>query len=476
MKPIAAGPARRFLRRRSNMKTRPHFRLHRFRLGFALAALAVAPAAAQEFTSLYDHFDESAPDGILDLSGFPANSTVVLDPDNWYVNADGVAVPPGTANAQQFVLDPDDDNVFHFRSINIPAGMVLKLDAAKLRMLPVYFLVGHIEVDGQAADGTVTINGTIDLSGEAGHSDNGGATVHSPSKPGPGGWPGGVSIPGGVDQDGAGPYGKWTAEGTGWGGPGGPCGDAKCHGRHRGNAFLVPLLGGAGGGANSGYGGGAGGGAILIAASRVINVAGAIKANGGLAGNFGTSGSGAGGAVHLLAPDVVVSGGVEAFSKNGQSQPSVLEEAGGRIRIEERSPDVDVSKLSVGSGKKYVVTLLPNGLHMPPSPAPRVWVHRIGEEIVPSRPSADRAAPDVTIDAAGEVVVELRARSLPDEPGVDPRAALEIYNETMGFKFVEEVRLGLAYDGGVPYYWGTTSVEFDPGVSTLQVFVDWVEP
>src|SRR3990167_1328763 len=57
------------------------------------------------------------------------------------------------------VLDADGDHVYHFTTINIGAGLTVRLSNQFLNG-PVYWL----------ATGAVTINGILDLNGETGHS------------------------------------------------------------------------------------------------------------------------------------------------------------------------------------------------------------------------------------------------------------------------------------------------------------------
>ena len=98
-------------------------------------------------------------DGALDLTG--ENGEVIFDP---------VALG----------LDLDRDNVFHFTTITIPAGVTLRMRGLELQFAGVYWL----------AQGAVQVDGTLDLSGEDGHDDQLGN--RRPSMPGAGGFPGGV--------------------------------------------------------------------------------------------------------------------------------------------------------------------------------------------------------------------------------------------------------------------------------------------
>src|SRR5215467_812046 len=93
-------------------------------------------------------------------------------------------------------LNPAGDNVFNFTTINIPAGVTIKLRASKVRNMPVVFL----------ASGNVTIAGTLDLNGaQAVTLDGSNQTQISqnrrPAEPGAGGYYGGLGARGGVGPE-----------------------------------------------------------------------------------------------------------------------------------------------------------------------------------------------------------------------------------------------------------------------------------
>ena len=179
---------------------------------------------------------------------------------------------PGTFDFDPVVLgkDVDGDNIYHFTTINIGAGVTLKLRASKVRNRSVVWL----------ATGAVTIAGTLDLSGADGNPASiGQARVFA--EPGPGGYPGGAGGQTGSPATagfgpGGGPYRGINTRG---------CGASHalasaCSGLAYGNTLIVPLRGGSGGGGgsavanNPGAGGGAGGGAIRIVSSGTITVSG----------------------------------------------------------------------------------------------------------------------------------------------------------------------------------------------------------
>lgn len=111
-------------------------------------------------------------------------------------------------------LNPAIQNVFNFTTINIASGVTVKL-SSKVLNGPVYWL----------AQGDVTINGTIDLSGEAGQDATTLASLRVPGAGGAGGYSIGVggvvasglpgAEPGNGPGGGAAPTGGYTAGGGG---------------------------------------------------------------------------------------------------------------------------------------------------------------------------------------------------------------------------------------------------------------------
>lgn len=173
---------------------------------------------------------------------------------------------------------------------------------------------GGLSVEGAAALAvfawtSIRIDGTLDISGHG-------------ADPGPGAT-------------------GWQAAATSWlGGSGGSFGTAGGGGAVRGNAQLVPLVGGQDG--QSGCGdrdGGGGGGAVQLSAGESITVTGAIHANGGggrggAAGEHpdkcvGAGGGGSGGGVLLEARSVTVSGAIWAHGGSGGGGGNNRDAAGG---------------------------------------------------------------------------------------------------------------------------------------------------
>ena len=237
------------------MKRRKSFTL---RIAFAALAMAIPCAAQwQNFMS-----GSTGSDGALDFSSTPSGTTVTFDPTSYN--------PP---------LNPSGNNIFNFTYINIPSGVSVRLSGRNLTG-PIYWL----------ASGNVTINGSLDLSGENGAGPTNVPTNRTIAYPGAGGYAGGL---GGM-SGGAAPT-------SGQGPAGGAAGTVGGNGGFSGNSFLVPLVGGSGGGGSLNYasfnnttgiapagyfgtGGGAGGGAILIASSTSIACTGSIDAYGGASG------------------------------------------------------------------------------------------------------------------------------------------------------------------------------------------------
>ncbi len=228
------------------------------------------------------------------------------------------------------------DGILNYTTINVAAGATLRFKRNPLNT-PAYLL----------ATDDVTINGTIDVSGEPG-------SINPPvgGKGGPGGFDGGAP---GFDAiaPGAG-YGPGGGRGGYLGGTGlNPTNNAGLgaystapprrsstnDGSTYGSPLLVPLVGGSGGGGGSygtggqaGVGGSGGGGAILIASSSRITFVGSaariLAEGGGSTSPAIPTPGGSGGAVRLVAPSVVGTGQTISTGSGGSG-------AGlGRIRVD----------------------------------------------------------------------------------------------------------------------------------------------
>ena len=265
------------------------------------------------------------------------------------------------------VLPPS--GIFNFTDVTVVEGVTLTF-SKNAANTPVYIL----------ASGDVTVEGVIDLDGQASPSTVDGDITddRQPGVGGPGGFDGGLGgyLGAGTNNDGArgqGPGGGQAATGFGacagtnqfgvGGGGGGFAANGGngasggVGGRAYGVSYLIPLIGGAGGGGGSGSrgiassaafgsGGGGGAGAILIAASGTVNISGMIHANGGDSGSAlsstgggchsgGSGGAGSGGAIRVVASTLEGSGTIQAIGGiGGEATRRGGNGASGRIRLE----------------------------------------------------------------------------------------------------------------------------------------------
>ena len=305
----------------------------------------------------------------------------------------------GTFDLSTLGKDPDGDNIYNFTTINIAAGVTLTLSGQKISG-PVVFL----------AQGDVVIAGVVDLRGAKGHTPTSVPGARITTSPGPGGYPGGV---GGnstnVAQTGSGPGGGAAGNGSV---------NSARGGGFTGNSFLVPLVGGSGGGgqrspssSSYGGGGGSGGGAILIASSTSINITGSILATGGEAGdtscnctsNSSGSGAGAGGGIRLVTPVLRGSGLLVVQPGFGFFGAAA---AGGTVRLEAFQ---NLSGLFADGGTTFRAS--PTALALAPHAALRVA--SVGGIAVPASPTGFFTVPDVVINTASPVPVNLEAQNIP---------------------------------------------------------------
>ncbi len=214
------------------------------------------------------------------------------------------------------VIPKRANGVFKYGTIRIHTGAQVRFERNDANT-PIHLL----------ATGDVLIEGTVNVSGEAGGTFDGG-------RGGPGGFDGGrPGIAGKPPGAGYGPgggnggAGNGATEGAGGGGYGtrSSAGSAVNRGATYGTELLLPLLGGSGGGGQPDLGGGGGGGAILVASTTRIEIRslGRIVANGAQTPGWGF---GSGGAVRLVAPEVAGTGSVSAIGYNFAGD--------GRIRVD----------------------------------------------------------------------------------------------------------------------------------------------
>lgn len=406
-------------------------RLSRFRAVCLIAAIALlAPLGlqAQAFSS-----GSNGSDGALNLT---TPGTVIFDPKTF--------TPP---------LDPDGDNVYHFTSITIGPGVIVRLRGPELNMAPVFWL----------ASGPVQIDGTIDLTGENGHPGSLTPGDRRPSIPGAGGYPGGMGGLNSSPQSGTGP-GRGGAQNGAHGGGGGHDGNGgggSLGGPSYGNPFLTPLLGGSGGGggATIGGGGGAGGGAILIASSVSIAVNGSVVANAGSGGpsgsaGGGTGGGGSGGAIHLLAPTISGSGMLRAGGAGG-----INNGAPGRIRVEA------VQQLFTGSSSPTQVRATPFNRALAPAAFPSIRVVSVDGVPVTTDSTGNFTVPDVTINKGTAATVLVEARNIP----LGTVAEIRLMSEGGTDQIVQTSPLA----GTSATSTATASITFPPGFSRGFVRAAW---
>ena len=386
---------------------------------FVLLALAVLPAAAQpSFNS-----GSTGADGALNITG--ASGTVVtFDPKSFN--------PP---------LDPAADNIFNFTTINIAAGVTLKLSGRNLTG-PIYFL----------ASGAVTIAGTIDASGENGSPAGQTDQNLAPAYPGAGGFAGGVG-----GRSGSPPFPAQPGSGPG-GGAAGTANTGGGNGSFTGNGFLVPLIGGSGGGgafstvpSGFGAGGGAGGGALLIASSTSISIDGGIKANGGVSDC--SAGIGAGGAIRLMAPVVGGAGSVTAQSAGCAQIP-------GRVRIETGSYQGSL----IFSVTPYTITSNPN-FYLPTVIPGSLKVTAIGGVAVPASPTGSFTVPDTVINTGSPVSVVVQASQIT----LGTTVTLQFYSESAGF--FSATTSGLT--GTLASSTASAQITFPPGFTRGYALASW---
>ena len=234
--------------------------------------------------------------------------------------SDGSYGPLNITSNSTLALPPD--GIFRCTTIYVVTNATLKFTPNALNT-PVYLL----------AQSSITINGTIDVSGSANNGLQGGMG-------GPGGFAGGngayVNLPPGDGRGpGAGLAGNDTTVGFGdYGTSGASAYGTTNNGATYGSPLLIPLVGGSGGGGRSdGLGGCGGGGAILLASNSRIDLQGSVTSGSAIVSYLGNSGLGSGGAIRLIAP--IVSGAGVLNVTGGQNATYYRALAGsGRIRID----------------------------------------------------------------------------------------------------------------------------------------------
>ena len=346
-------------------------------------------------------------------------------------------------------LDTDGDNIYHFTTITIAAGVTVRLTARKING-PVFWL----------ASGAVQIDGVIDLDGEDGQglSPTG---VPMPTVPGAGGFAGGVK-----GGPGFGPFG----------GPGLSGGSQSCFrnafgGGGPGNRFLVPLSGGSGGASGGGdasrvgWGGGAGGGALLIASSVSITVTGTIMANGGDGFSFQCGGGGGGGGLRLVAPIITGTGALQARGGGRRNAGPNCQPCGagggtdGGIRLEA------FQHAFTGTTAPGPILASPFALFLPLTTPPVLRVVSVAGILVASDPTGSFTMPDVTFNAATAVPVLIEAHNIP----LGTIVQLHLFSENGADQILDSTPLA----GSLQLSTATASAVIPPGFSRGFVRATW---
>ena len=324
---------------------------------FAISITAFAPSL---FAQLSVPSDGS--DGALNVT---ANTVIDLRQA-----VTGVWSNNNAANAGKGIYDPTKwAVVFKYSSVVISTGATVTFTNHPSRA-PVVWLVS----------GDVTINGTISLDGQSYTTD----TVNLP-EPGPGGFRGGAENQAALSF------------GPGFG-PGGYYYDYGSYSTYHvyGNPQIVPLIGGSGGGGSGGDNGGAGGGAILIAASGTITINGYCHANGGIGAGY----NGSGGAVRLVANQILGTGRIEGTSAQYP----------GRVRLE-----ANTSSGSLSVNPPTVVVSPTPLVIWPDATAPTVKVVSVAGQSAPIDPTAAMglSGDDLTIGTNNAVAILLQTANFP---------------------------------------------------------------
>jgi hypothetical protein len=334
-----------------------------------------------------------------------------------------VNVPPGTTvNGSTYTVPLPSSGIFNFTTITVASGIAVTF-TKNAANTPVILL----------AQGAVTINGTLDVSGSAGGS------LGRPGLGGPGGFEGGKGADGvtttgggfGLGPGGGSPGRDYAAGGGGGyatnGMQGGVC--ASCPvvgtpgggGPAYGNPALRPILGGSGGGGGGAFmigyppggGGGGGGGAILLASSTSIALGAsgtdAIRATGGTGGTgMGGGGGGAGGAIRVIAPTISGAGYLKVAGAYG-AQYYGGQGGNGWLRIEATTLTYS------GTNTPGATTGLPQPV-FPGTGQPSLAITSVGGLAAPASPSGSiLAAPDILLPAGttNPVTVVLTAGNIP---------------------------------------------------------------
>ncbi len=354
--------------------------------------------------------------------------------------ADGAYSPTvsGDFDPAALGINAAGDNVFNFTTINIPAGVTIRLRATKVRNAPVVWL----------ATGNVTIVGTLNLTGDNGYALDASSAQQvianrRPAEPGAGGYYGGMGSRGGIGPEtgsgpGGGPAGLNSATGTqcyGGSGAGFSAGvsgypyPVNGTGTPYGSLYMVPMYGGSGGGGGwgsnavnaTGGGGGAGGGALRIVSTSQISVTGIIDARGGNSGGVSNSsgtcngGNGAGGAVNLIAPTIAGNGTIYVYSGSptpyGGNANGII-----RFNVTNFSNQMTLQGGSYTNGVSSGTFFIGPLYNVPANASlalPLLKITQINGANVPYPPTGSYLNPDIQINANTAVTVSIAANNVP---------------------------------------------------------------
>ena len=336
----------------------------------ALALAAFVPVGHAQLTIPY----ADGSDGVLNIT---SNTVIDLSQavSGVWTNTSG-SPGKGIYDATQWAV------VFKYSSVNIASGAVVTFLNHPTHA-PVVWLV----------NGNVTNNGELNLDGQPGQ---GGQGNLDGAEPGPGGFRGGAS---------SSAYPSPDSSGFGPGGGAGAYSGGQYADYPYGTTNIIPLIGGSGGAGYSGNGqasGGGGGGAILIAAAGSITVNGYCHADGGLISDNG----GSGGAIRIIANQVLGAGILEAVCHEPQGDP-------GRIRLEANTiaNTITVNPSTVG------VTPANPPMIFPATNAPTVTIVSVAGLTAPADPKAimspNTGADDLAIATTSAVNIILQTRNFP---------------------------------------------------------------
>ncbi len=346
------------------------------RLAILTAAVVASPYSLAQINVQSDGSDGALTIGwesrVLDLSLAPTGSWSSPAP----IPGRGVYDPTIWAVVYKFsTASMDSHGVLSF--IPHPSGC------------PVVFLV----------DGNADMAGSISLNGGNGNGI-------SQSLPGPGGFRGGAGRAGvGVDGSaGFGPGGGGYQNGNyGSSGSFAEAGTGPLFGALYGNPKCIPLIGGSGGSGrgDSAVGAGAGGGAILIACKNRLTI-GHIGARGG-SGNDGNAGSGSGGAIRLVADQIVMPGSLDAGTAGGGGV--------GRIRIEANTTNITGEIVPLPS--VAVAGTTPQLFQ--DSTTPKLQILSVGGTNAPVDPRSNLYSPDIDLTSSGTKTIQVAAYNVPTD-------------------------------------------------------------